>query len=147
MISPLSLRRVLLTFAISVSLLIPGCGGSETHEGPWFKVKTLIDRYVCDGYSCEWLTFNEPAYIQGWWVQDNIAAGGSVKGFGPLETSILGNYTQDNARVPAWWNFKSWDGPCNGKLFKTNGTGDDHIPVNSGDEITLWCTHTMFSGG
>jgi hypothetical protein len=142
----LTLRRSLLTAVLSVLLLIPACGGSETHEGPWFKVKTLVDRQVCDGY-CEWITIPEAATIQGWWVQDNIAAGGTIKGFGPLTTSILGNYTLDNARLSAWWRFKAWDGPCKFQYFKRDGTGDDHIPVQSGELITLWCTHAMFIGG
>jgi hypothetical protein len=143
----LTLRRALLTTALSVLLLIPACGGSEVpHEGPWFKVKTLIDRQILVGFVWEWETLQEPAVIQGWWVRDNILAAGLNKGLGPISTGLNGVAMLDNARLPAFWTFKSWDGPCNGKLFPfplPNGTTTVEPAVNSGDMVQLWCKREM----
>jgi hypothetical protein len=148
MTSTLTLRRTILTAVLSVVLLIPACGGDETNPpGPWFKVKTLVDREIYTVLGWEWETIQEPAVIQGWWKQDNINAGGTEYGLGPLGTGLNGVATRDNARVPAFWQFKSWDGPCNGKLFLfdlPNNTQTDTPNVNSGDMVTLWCRRVMF---
>jgi hypothetical protein len=144
----LTLRRALLTTALSVLLLIPACGGSDTPTGSWFKVKTIIDRQILVGFVWEWETIQEPMRFQGWWVRDNINPGGLTKGVGPIATGLNGVYTVNNARVPAFWTFKSWDGPCNGKLFPfdlPNGTTTVEPAINSGDMVILWCKRENFS--
>src|SRR5262249_31507605 len=105
----LTLRRALLTTALSVVLLIPACGGSNTPEGSWFKVKTIIDREFLIGYVWHWEAVQEPMLFQGWWVRDNIAAGGSATAIYPIYTGVNGVFTLNDARVPAFWTFKSWD--------------------------------------
>lgn len=137
------LRNACLAAVTAAILLMPGCTSSVQHEGNWFQVFTLVDVRIFDGFSTTIQTVDEPRNITGAWVSDNINASGTVKIFGPLVTDFSGQYTQENARLRAFWKFHANDGPCRGQDFKEGGTGSVNIDIQTGNTYYLWCTFAM----